>query len=158
MSMRRVAATAVLTLSLGLVAACSGSNPDGIATRVERGKPVLVTAPPVPVHGKDVELTVRQGGGLDILTWGSGSCPYVPVDLERLDKRRVRVVMEARSNSANDVCTADLAPTVATVDLPDDVNYRDSFFVHLEGVGPKRALGVRLGFTNGGGNIVRTPN
>lgn len=144
--------TAVLTLSV----ACIGSDTDGIASSVGPGKPLLNTAPPVPGDGRDVELTVRDGGVLDILTWGSGSCPYVPADIERLASDRVRVVMEERSNSDSEVCTAVLSPTVASVRLPDDVDYRDPFRLDLEGVGPERNLGVRLGFTNGGGDSVRT--
>lgn len=133
--------------------ACTGDDSDGIARSVEPGKPVLNTAPPMPGDGRDVELTVRDGGLLDILTWGSGSCPYVPVEMERVSRQRVRVVMEQRSRDGaeNPDCTADLSPTVATVALPDDVRYRESFRLDLEGVGPDRALGVGLGFTNAGG-------
>lgn len=127
---------------------CTGSDSDGIASRVGPAKPLLNTAPPVPGEGKDVEITVREGGVLDIVTWGSGSCPYVPVEIERLANDRVRVVMEERSNSDSEVCTADLSPTVSTVQLPDDVE--DRFRLDLQGVGPERSLGARVGFTNAG--------
>ena len=156
-SMSPLAVTVALTIVLACTGGCTGNDVDGIATSVGPGQPVLITAPPMTADGKDVELTVRQGGVLDILTWGSGSCPHVPVEVERLNDRKVRVVMEERSNSDSDVCTTDLAPTVATVELPEDVDYRDPFFIDLEGVGPKRELGVRLGFTTGGGNSVTTP-
>jgi hypothetical protein len=150
--MRRLAVTPLMLAAvLSFTTACTGSDSDGIASSVRPGKPLLNTAPPSPGDGHDVEVTVREGGVLDILTWGSGSCPHVPVDMERLADDRVRVVMEERSNSDSDVCTADLGPTVATVQLPDDVDYRNPFRVDLVGVGPDRSLGARLGFTNGGG-------
>jgi hypothetical protein len=135
---------AVLAFSTG----CTGSDSDGIATGVEPGKPLLNTAPPVPGDGRDVEITAREGGLLDIVTWGSSSCPYVPVDAKRLAEDRVRVVMEKRSNSDSKECTADLSPTVTTVQLPDDVDER--FRLDLRGMGPERSLGARVGFTNGG--------
>jgi hypothetical protein len=140
----------VLGSVLALGTACTGSGSDGIATSVGPGKPLLNTAPPVPGEGHDVEITVREGGRLDILTWGSSSCPYVPVDMKRLAKDRVRVVMEKRSNSDSEVCTADLSPTVATVELPDDVD-DERFRLDLRGVGTERSLGAGVGFTNAGG-------
>jgi len=142
----------LMPLALGAVlafsTACTGSGSDGIASSVGPGKPLLNTAPPVPGDGHDLEITVRAGGLLDIVTWGSGSCPYVPVDMKRLAEDRVRVVMEKHSNSDSEVCTADLSPTVATLQLPDDVDER--FRLDLRGVGPERSLGARVGFTNGG--------
>ena len=140
-----------LTLAavLAFSSACTGSDSDGIASSVRPGKPLLNTTPPVPGDGEDVEITVREDGVLDIVTWGSSSCPYVPVEIKRLANDRVRVVMEQRSNSDSDVCTDDLSPTVATVQLPDDVDER--FRLDLQGVGPERSLGARVGFTNAGG-------
>jgi hypothetical protein len=137
-----------LAAALALGSACTGSDSDGIASSVGPGKPLLNTAPPVPGDGKDVEVTVREGGVLEIVTWGSGSCPYVPVEIERLADDRVRVIMKERSNNDSEVCTDDLSPTVATVQLPDDVDER--FRLDLQGVGPERSLGARVGFTNAG--------
>ena len=145
----------LLAVVLTFSAACTGSHSDGIANSVGPGKPLMNTAPPVVGDGRDVEVTVRDGGVLDILTWGSGSCPFVPVKVERLTKERVRVVMEARSRSDGDGCTDDLTPTVASIQLPDDVE--DRFRLDLEGVGPERSLGVGLGFTNYGGDTVPAP-
>jgi hypothetical protein len=139
-----------LTLAavLALGSACTGNDSDGIASSVGPGAPLLITAPPMPGDGKDVEITVREGGVLDIITWGSGSCPYLPVEIERLADDRVRLVMETRSSSDSEGCTDDLSPTVATVQLPNDVDER--FRLDLQGVGPERSLGARVGFTNAG--------
>jgi hypothetical protein len=145
---RRALLPLALAAVLAFGSACTGSNSDGIASSVERGRPLLITAPPIPGDGKDVEITVRDGGLLDIVTWGSSSCPYVPVEIKRLASDRVRVIMEGRSNSDSEVCTADLSPTLATVQLPDDVDER--FRLDLQGVGPERSLGARVGFTNAG--------
>jgi len=147
-----------LLLAVALLAcgACT-DNSDGLATSVGAGKPILNTEAPVsplPRYGRDIELAVRDGGLLDITTWGSGSCPYVPVEIERVTGKRVRVVMESRSRDDNDVCTDDLAATRATLRLPDDVNYRDPVRLDVSGVGPDRGMSVRLGFTNNGHDAV----
>jgi hypothetical protein len=157
--MRRLALMPLMLAAVSTFAtACTGSSRDGIASNVGPGKPLLATAPPVPGDGRDVELTVREDGVLDILTWGSGSCPYVPVEVERLSAVRVRIVMEERGQTGSGGCTDDLAPTVATLKFPDEVKYRDPVRVDLEGVGPSRSMSARLGFTTNSdeGRPVRT--
>lgn len=132
---RRLAAAVVLLLALS---GCTGQSDDGIAVSVER---TVDLGPPFE-EGETVRARVRDGGLLEITTLGSGSCPFVPVDLDRKAKDRVEVTMKKRGGD----CTDDLSPTTATVRLPDDVEYRGPVRVDITGAGRDASLAVRLGF------------
>jgi hypothetical protein len=137
---RRPTAVAVLLLAL---TGCRGQRGDGIAVSIERS----VELEPPFEEGETVRARIRADGLLEITTLGSGSCPYVPIDLDRKARDRIAVTMKKRGGD----CTDDLGPTSATVRLPDDVEYRDRpLRVDIDGVGREVSLAVRLGFGSDG--------
>ena len=136
--------TRAALLCLGVIlatAGCTGlgEGGDGIAVSVER---TLDLGPPFE-EGETARVQVREDALLEIITLGSGSCPYVPTDLDRKSANRIAIKME---KSGGD-CTDDLSPTTAIVRLPADVEYRDSpLRVDIDGLGRDVSLSVRLGF------------
>jgi hypothetical protein len=136
--------TRAALLCLGVVlatASCTGLDQDdnGVAVSVER---TLELGPPFE-EGETSRVRVREDGLLEIITLGSGSCPYVPIKLDRESEDRIEITMEKRGGD----CTDDLSPTTATVRLPGDVEYRDSpLRVDIDGLDRDVSLPVRLGF------------
>jgi hypothetical protein len=146
-------ASRIWLLGFGLLAACTActaDEPSDIAISVRPALSATATAPPSPASGKDVEVTFQSEGILEILTWGSSTCPYVPVELETLTDRRVRVAMQQRTAKDPKGCTKDYEPSVATLRLPAEVQSSATLRVDLIGIGPERNLAARLGHTNKG--------
>jgi len=57
---------------------------------------------------------------LDLATWGSSSCPQLPVQAERTGENTLRVVLDDTFDP-DGVCTADAAPTTARIRVDDDL-------------------------------------
>jgi hypothetical protein len=114
--MNRVAIP-ILVLALAAAAVGCGSvsrRPPSIAATSYPGVPS--GAPDESVR-RGATLAVWTDGQLALTTWGSGSCPAVPVALTALDASTVEITVSADYGASP--CTADLSPTTSVIDLPD---------------------------------------
>ncbi len=59
-----------------------------------------------------------------VTTWGSGSCPTVPVAID-VDSTPDAVITLVLSDDYEGVCTADLGPYASVVRLPEPFTVRD---------------------------------
>jgi len=103
------------TLSIAamlLFTGCSG----GVARSSERGIP----------EGLDIDWSgegpaagwVDEGETFAVVTWGSSSCPRVASALEVVAEDHLDLTFDAGSNG---ICTADMAATTHTFDLPSGI-------------------------------------
>jgi hypothetical protein len=88
-------------------------GPCTIATTITRGGPP--GAPNLPAGGKPYAVVVTDLRRLELTTWGSGSCPAVPVAWSPAGTGRLAVSV---STGGGGPCTADYGPTTSTVPLP----------------------------------------
>lgn len=112
-------AIAVLILALGpVVGGCgpASKRPESIAATSYPGLPS--GAPDQSVRS-GATLAVWMDGRLALTTWGSGSCPAVPVALTAPDADTVDITLSADYGAS--ACTADLGPTTSVLELPEKV-------------------------------------
>jgi hypothetical protein len=105
------------------LAGCAGSPPLDPETR--DGRPGDATSDPA---SPELEVVWRDDGRIDVLTWGSSSCPAVP--WAATDDRPARIELRT---SGGDTCTADMAPTNSTIDAPDGWEQEGEVTVETEG-------------------------
>jgi hypothetical protein len=110
-SARRVAALLIAGATL-LLAGCSG----GVARSVEKGIPEDLD---VAWSGEGpAGAWVDEGRTFAVVTWGSSSCPPVASALEVLAGDHLGLRFDP---AANAICTADMAATTHTFDLPSGI-------------------------------------
>lgn len=66
-------------------------------------------------------MWVESGSVFAVTTWGSSSCPLVPIELSELTADAVGISF---ADSPGEVCTADMAPTTNEFTLPVSVTER----------------------------------
>ena len=121
----------VAVMLVGLLAALAGvfeGEPETIAVEVRDGRPAWLD-----VEARD-DLgmgAARVGDRLELLTYGSGSCPTLPVDLVVAAPDRIRVDLDSVLQGDSDVCTADIAPVTSVVVLPAEVRQAHRLHVTL---------------------------
>ena len=103
-----------------------GGGPESIAIHVYHGSRPAPSLPP----NTEIEPGVaaarwnRVGRSLVVTTWGSGSCPTVPVAID-VDSTPDAVITLVLSDDYEGVCTADLGPYASVVRLPEPFTVRD---------------------------------
>lgn len=102
-----------MVLAACVLTGCS-EPPASVAYATRSGAAGLDTD---PLKGPAVTW-IKKDETFAIITWGSGSCPPVPIALAPEATDRIAVTF---APSANDPCTADMAPTTHEFELPDDV-------------------------------------
>ena len=106
-----MAALAVVVLlgggAVGVVGGAAGADPQADTT-------------PAPVEAIAGVGWSSAVGVLDVVTWGSSSCPTIAAD----DATMVRgeLVVTFQPGNALDPCTADWSPTTSSVTVPDGVD------------------------------------
>jgi hypothetical protein len=95
-----------------------GSETGPLVVSVHRGLPDSVGRE-FAVPGRPLAFIVGPGR-LDLATWGSSSCPQLPVRAERTRENTLRVVLDDTVRP-DDVCSADAAATTARIRVDDDL-------------------------------------
>lgn len=106
-----------LVIVLGLATAACAGDPVSVSIDTYRGLPSSVPIDD-PRHVDLVATWVDRGSTFSVTTWGSSSCPPVPVRVEGNDD----VVTVTYDDNRHNVCTADLAPTTRVLELPDGMD------------------------------------
>jgi hypothetical protein len=116
------AATLVLLASAALVA-CSSDPVDRVPPVAETGQDGLGEHHVELAGDPDAPLAWVDGGSyLAVITRGSSSCPYGPGTLTVTGPQRLTVAL-VELNPGQDACTADLAPHVTVVEVPDGLDH-----------------------------------
>ncbi len=102
---------------LGALLALTGCAAPGVADTVERGAPDNVDID--PLSGKPAAAWIERGERFAIVTLGSSSCPPVATSISADGDDRIAVTF---GPSPNDPCTADIAPTTHTFEVPEGVD------------------------------------
>lgn len=141
--------TAVLTL---LAAGCADGSPAGSAPSTGATSSAPTPEPPLPsptrglpdgatpVEGGLPDATAGVGwsaeaGRLDVVTYGSSTCPVTGESPARWDDAHEAVVVALAEPDPGAMCTTDLAPTTSVVAVPADVDENASVSVRLDGDG-----------------------
>jgi hypothetical protein len=114
---------------LALGAAC-GKEPEsaeGRSLRPETGPLVVSVHRGLPAslgrevaeHGRPLAFIVGPGR-LDLITWGSSSCPQLPVRAERAPEGALRLVLDD-AVGPDGICSADDAATTAGIRVDEDL-------------------------------------
>jgi hypothetical protein len=112
--MRRVV-TAILILALAGCAPTS-RTPESIAATRYAGMPSGLPSESVTMGAT---TAVWTDGTLELVMWGSGSCPAVPVAMTAPDASTVEITVD--SDYGASPCTADMSPTTWVLELPEEV-------------------------------------
>jgi hypothetical protein len=113
---RGAAALVALAAAVLLLAGCSGS----VARSSEPGIPDGLSIDQSEGLGAAAGWIV-EGEIFAVVTWGSWSCPRAPVGLEAVGVDQLDLTFDAPSGA---VCTADMAATTHTFDLPAVITER----------------------------------
>lgn len=122
--MRLIPALTVIVLGAAL-AGCGG-DPETVATKTYRG----IVEWTETKTSETAASWVTPGSTFAITTWGSSSCPDVPVKVEGTTDS-ITVAFESNSQEA---CTADLAPTTHEFPLPKGTR-EENVSVQVKGLG-----------------------
>ena len=123
----RLIATGAVGLGM-LLTACSGG---------ERPEVVQATSREVPVSAVSVSTTGPAAawaadGALQVVTWGSGSCPNLPTSVKADGANHVRVATEEWRPPGSNGCSADLSPTTSTVAVPEGIDVSSAVTVTID--------------------------
>jgi hypothetical protein len=113
---RGAAALVAFAAAVVLLAGCSGS----VARSSEPGIPDGLSIDQSEGLGAAAGWIV-EGEIFAVVTWGSSSCPRAPVGLEAVAVDQLDLTFDAPSGV---VCTADMAATTHTFDLPTVITER----------------------------------
>jgi hypothetical protein len=107
--------TAILILAL---AGCgsTGQTPKSIAATSYAGMP---SGLPADTIRSGATTAVWTDGTLELVIWGSGSCPAVPVAMTATDANTVEITVD--TDYGRTPCTADMSPTTWVLELPEEV-------------------------------------
>ena len=100
-----------------LLLATTGCSATGVANSVERGVPDGLEVD--LLSGEPAAAWIEEGKRFAIVTMGSSSCPAVATALSADGEDRVTVTF---GPSPRNPCTADMAATTHTFDLPSGSN------------------------------------
>jgi hypothetical protein len=103
---------------LPMLAACSA--PTSIGSNEVRREPSGAVRATDGRGDPRVSATWVERDVIVVTTWGSGSCPKRPVEIERKGDHKVKV--RVRRTERAEACTADLGPTSNSVRLPKGVS------------------------------------
>lgn len=115
--MRMTGRALTAVTSIALAAIVGGCAYDVPAETEYRGAPDGIEMD--PLNEAPAGVWLERGRTFAIVTMGSSSCPPVAKSVTANSHQGVTVVF---SQSPNDPCTADMAPTTHEFDLPDDVS------------------------------------
>lgn len=135
------------TVATASSSAAASSGP-GVQPSFETGVPDAVIsftaglpAGAESAAGQDDEVRRSDAGDLLVVTWGSTTCPRMPVNVTAVDLTTidivtgtVRVDPDSDTVSETALCTTDLGPTVSTVRLPEGAAGTGSLTVVVDGI------------------------
>ncbi|MGA8633747.1 MAG: hypothetical protein WB805_02705 [Candidatus Dormiibacterota bacterium] len=125
---RRISTVVAVTVAMLLVGACgdSGIRPSFLV-RYYRG-----IAPGVPGLGEGGavrdDAVWGAPGRMAVVTWGSGSCPGLPVSLVVPQRNQLRITIIAPDSGP---CTADLTATTSIITTPAALDVSQSVTVTI---------------------------
>lgn len=108
----RLSHVVIAALAMLAISGCN-ADPVSVAKDSYRGLPGGPSSQPL-VDSEISAEWIEKGSTFAIITWGSSSCPPVPVSLEGSK----HVVVIKFDDSRPEICTADMAPTTRVFDLP----------------------------------------
>jgi hypothetical protein len=123
-----------LLLVSTFVAGCTDGRDATVAVSrlTDRQVGALAEATP-PVVTLGVPGARLRTGRLDLVLYGSSSCPWRPVTATRVGRAAVRIGVR-RDGTSGGFCTSDLAPTGWRVTLPASLRGRDRLSVVVAGL------------------------
>jgi hypothetical protein len=115
----------IVRVQLWPVQGDGAGDPESIALETIRGGTLEgITLPPDALEtGEPLAFWAEGRARLAVVTWGSSSCPPVPVALEATDPLLVRIDF---APYPADFCTADFAPTTHVLAAPEGVAQEDA--------------------------------
>lgn len=122
-------------VGLAVAAACGPAGPAEGPPRTESG-PLVVSVHrglpaslgrEVPEHGRPLDFIVGPGR-LDLTTWGSSSCPQLPVRAERTPEGALRVVLDD-AVGPDGICSADDGATTTRIRVDEDLTSQPMLMV-----------------------------
>jgi hypothetical protein len=146
---------AMTTTTVATTSAATGESGPGVQPSFETGVPDAVvsftgglpsdaTAAVNPTGGNPADEVRRgEGGDLLIVTWGSTTCPRMPVNVTALDPVTLEIVtgrvrVDPVSNDLavpeTSVCVNDVGPTTSVVRLPEGAAGTGTLTVVVDGV------------------------
>jgi hypothetical protein len=126
----RTLAFALLPAVSAVIVGCGSdeSRPKSIAVSTYAG--VASNAPSASAGPIQSVVAGWSGRRLELTTFGSGSCPAVPVALKAVDANTVEVTI---SGDYTGSCSTDISPTTSVVDLPDTITAQTELNVRIHG-------------------------
>jgi len=140
----RISAAAAVLLAVGALGACGTSSspgaspssaPLGSATAstpnvtATKGLPPTVT--PTDTTGASL-VGWQSAGRLYVVTYGSSTCPRVPVDVAVATGNRLTIATKPTSDGP---CTMDFGPSTSVIDAPQGLDDTMPVQVTIDGVG-----------------------
>lgn len=131
-----------------LLAGCSSGSAGGLVIMEQyRGFGEVVDEPSADGSTHSVISWLDGGRGtVSLTTWGSGSCPNIPIALHVASSTDVTLTMKRYSSP----CTSDLAPTTSEFSLPSGVSRTRSVSVSLDVPGRDAPERLTLAVAPGG--------
>jgi len=111
-SLLRIIPIAVIAFALTGCSGSASSAPTSVADDTIKGLPDTVTVDPASTE--PLAVWIEQDETFAVVTWGSSSCIATPIDIAREGD----VVTIEFEPSAEEMCTADMAPTTYTFTVP----------------------------------------
>lgn len=119
----RVAAIALVVASAVVMSGCSAlaGAPESVALSSELGWPTEAPGPPPAIDTYPTPPSgwvTQEGDRFWLVTWGSGSCVFIPTEVTAIDDNSIAVRFEQAPAEA---CTEDLAPRAHELAVPTDL-------------------------------------
>ena len=128
MTRKRLITSAALSLGVLLTACAGGDQPEVVLSTSQE-----VTANAVSVSATGPAAAWADDGALQLVTWGSGSCPKLPASVASDGADQVRVETTEWHPPGSNGCTSDPSPTTSTVRVPDGVDVTGPVTVTIDG-------------------------
>ena len=130
-----VAALAAVVVTLSACASSEASagvhRPGSVITYAREFPPGVKSA---PQRKPSTFVTwARRGARIYVTTYGSGSCPKLPRDVQAEGRHRVVITTAVEPGRDATACTYDLAATTSTVALPTEVDSHGPLDVDIDG-------------------------